>query len=91
MKELSKKRLLDLEALDRRPERRWPDRCREAAVLDPDVIRPIDAPYDARGGIAVLRGNLAPGRGGRQTVRRRSRDDAASRAAPACSTGKKRP
>ncbi len=28
--------------------------------LDPDVIRPIDNPYSETGGIAVLRGNLAP-------------------------------
>lgn len=29
-------------------------------VLDYEVIRPIDNPYSATGGIAVLRGNLAP-------------------------------
>lgn len=28
--------------------------------LNPDVIRPIDNPYSETGGIAVLRGNLAP-------------------------------
>ncbi len=28
--------------------------------LDPEVIRPIDNPYSETGGIAVLRGNLAP-------------------------------
>ena len=28
--------------------------------LDPEIIRPIDEPYMATGGIAVLRGNLAP-------------------------------
>lgn len=28
--------------------------------LNPDVIRPIDHPYSQTGGIAVLRGNLAP-------------------------------
>jgi len=31
-----------------------------AAVRRPDVIRPVDNPYHAQGGIAVLRGNLAP-------------------------------
>jgi dihydroxy-acid dehydratase len=31
-----------------------------ARNLDPDVIRPIDNPYSKTGGIAVLRGNLAP-------------------------------
>ena len=29
------------------------------ANLDPEVIRPVEAPYSATGGIAVLRGNLA--------------------------------
>ena len=31
-----------------------------ARNLDPAVIRPLDNPYSATGGIAVLRGNLAP-------------------------------
>lgn len=31
-----------------------------AANLDAEVIRPIDKPYSLTGGIAVLRGNLAP-------------------------------
>lgn len=30
---------------------------------DPEVIRPIDNPYSERGGIAVLKGNLAPDSG----------------------------
>lgn len=29
---------------------------------DPETIRPIDDPYSETGGIAVLRGNLAPDR-----------------------------
>ena len=29
-------------------------------ILDPQVIRPIEAPYSETGGIAVLKGNLAP-------------------------------
>ena len=33
---------------------------RAARVLDDDVIRPLDSPYSKQGGIAVLRGNLAP-------------------------------
>lgn len=33
---------------------------RAAKVLDTDVIRPMDAPYSHRGGLAILRGNLAP-------------------------------
>lgn len=32
----------------------------DARVLDPAVIRPLDDPYSPSGGIAVLRGNLAP-------------------------------
>ena len=31
-----------------------------AQVLDHDVIRPVDKPYSSTGGIAVLRGSLAP-------------------------------
>jgi dihydroxy-acid dehydratase len=31
-----------------------------AGILDPAVIRPIDQPVHATGGLAVLRGNLAP-------------------------------
>jgi dihydroxy-acid dehydratase len=31
-----------------------------ARVVDPDVIRPMDKPYHATGGLAVLFGNLAP-------------------------------
>jgi len=30
------------------------------AVLDSEVIRPFDSPYHATGGLAVLKGNLAP-------------------------------
>lgn len=32
----------------------------DARNLDPEVIRPVDNPYSPTGGIAVLRGNLAP-------------------------------
>ena len=32
----------------------------DAKNLDPEVIRPVDDPYSPTGGIAVLRGNLAP-------------------------------
>ncbi|MCJ7822160.1 MAG: dihydroxy-acid dehydratase, partial [Armatimonadetes bacterium] len=31
-----------------------------AKVFDTDVIRPLDNPYHAEGGIAILKGNLAP-------------------------------
>jgi dihydroxy-acid dehydratase len=33
---------------------------KNAAVLDEAVIRPLNNPYSAQGGIAILRGNLAP-------------------------------
>lgn len=33
----------------------------KARILDPDVIRPIGQAYSKQGGIAVLRGSLAPG------------------------------
>lgn len=59
MKELSKRRLLDL-GVPTVSGKTLAGIVREAAVRDGDVIRPIDAPYDSRGGIAVLRGNLAP-------------------------------
>jgi len=32
----------------------------QARVLDPQVIRSMDNPYSSQGGIAILRGNLAP-------------------------------
>ncbi len=34
--------------------------AREARILDEDVIRSIDKPFHAKGGISVLKGNLAP-------------------------------
>ncbi len=34
--------------------------CAEAANFNPEVIRPFDNPLTAQGGMAVLRGNLAP-------------------------------
>ena len=36
------------------------ENIRGCRVLDERVIRPVEAPYSATGGIAVLRGNLAP-------------------------------
>lgn len=36
------------------------ENIRGAVVLRPDVIRSVDNPYSPTGGIAVLRGNLAP-------------------------------
>ncbi len=59
MKELSRKGLLDL-GVPTVSGRTLAGTVREAEVRDRDVIRPIDAPFDPRGGIAVLRGNLSP-------------------------------
>ncbi len=36
------------------------ENLKNAAVLNHDVIRPVDDPVDPEGGIAVLKGNLAP-------------------------------
>jgi dihydroxy-acid dehydratase len=36
------------------------ENCREAPVWNADVIRPFEKPLTSHGGIAVLRGNLAP-------------------------------
>ena len=36
------------------------ENCREAENFNPEVIRPLDRPLTAQGGIAILRGNLAP-------------------------------
>jgi len=36
------------------------ENIRTAQVLNSEVIRPLDRPYSAEGGIAILRGNLAP-------------------------------
>lgn len=35
--------------------------CKAAENYDEDIIRPLDNPYHKEGGIAVLRGNIAPG------------------------------
>ena len=59
MKELSAKNLLDLSVMTvtGRP---LGDNLSTAGGGDGDVIRSIDKPYDERGGLAVLFGNLAP-------------------------------
>jgi dihydroxy-acid dehydratase len=36
------------------------DNIKDAQVIRPDVIRALDNPYDTRGGLTILRGNLAP-------------------------------
>ncbi|MDQ4076510.1 MAG: dihydroxy-acid dehydratase [Chloroflexota bacterium] len=36
------------------------ENVQDAEVIDPDVIRPLDDPLHPKGGLSVLRGNLAP-------------------------------
>jgi len=59
MKELSKKGLLNLDLMTVTG-KTVGENIQDAEVLDYNVIRPIDNPYSETGGIAVLRGNLAP-------------------------------
>ena len=58
MKELSKLGLIDPTALT--VTGTVADRIATAAIERPDVIRSVEAPYRKTGGIAILRGNLAP-------------------------------
>ena len=58
MKELSKKDLLHLDALTVTGTVR--DRIAHAEVLDSTVIHSVENPYRPQGGLAILRGNLAP-------------------------------
>ena len=62
MNELSKKGLLNTELITATGKTVGENiiNCRN---LDPEVIRPIDNPYSEIGGIAVLKGNLAPDSG----------------------------
>lgn len=59
MKELARKNLLHLE-LTTVTGRTVGENIVNARVLDYDVIRSIDNPYSTTGGIAILRGNIAP-------------------------------
>jgi dihydroxy-acid dehydratase len=59
MKELTKKNLLHLD-LPTVTGKSIRENIEHAKVLDANVIRPIDNPYSPTGGIAVLRGNIAP-------------------------------
>ena len=58
MKELSKKNLVDLKALT--VYGCLGDAVKGAANRNPAVIRPVDNPYSATGGLVALKGNLAP-------------------------------
>ena len=59
MNELSKKDLLNLDCMTVTG-KTVGENIALCPNLDPEVIRPIDNPYSETGGIAVLRGNLAP-------------------------------
>ncbi len=59
MKELTKKGLLETDIITATG-RTVGENLKDAENLNPQVIRPIDSPYSPNGGIAVLKGNLAP-------------------------------
>lgn len=59
MKELAKRSLLDT-SLPTVTGKTVAENLEGVENLDSAIIRPIDAPYSETGGIAVLRGNLAP-------------------------------
>ncbi|WP_130836895.1 dihydroxy-acid dehydratase [Lachnoclostridium sp. Marseille-P6806] len=62
MKELSKKKLL-CESLPTVTGKTVGENIKDAVNRNPEVIRPIERPYLENGGIAVLKGNLAPDTG----------------------------
>jgi L-arabonate dehydrase len=59
MRTLGENGLLNRDAMTVNGQSVW-DNVRDAANYNPELIRPIDRPLAASGGIAVLRGNLAP-------------------------------
>lgn len=59
LKELAKKNLIDT-SLMTVTGKTIAENIASARNLNPEVIRPIENPYSETGGIAVLRGNLAP-------------------------------
>ncbi len=62
MNELSKKGLLNLDCITVTG-KTVGENIKDAVNLDPETIRPIDDPFMAEGGIAVLKGNIAPDTG----------------------------
>ena len=62
MKELTKKNLLNLDLMTVTG-KTVGENIADAVNRNPEVIRPIDNPYSQTGGIAVLKGNLAPDSG----------------------------
>ena len=59
MKELSKKNLLHLDLITATG-KTVGENIENSINKNPEIIRPIDNPYTEKGGIAVLRGNIAP-------------------------------
>lgn len=59
MNELSKKGLIDLDCLTATG-KTVGENIRNCPNLDPEVIRTVEDPYSETGGIAVLKGNIAP-------------------------------
>ena len=59
MKELSKKNLLNLDCMTVSG-KTMGENIENSVNLDYNIIRPIENPYSETGGIAVLKGNLAP-------------------------------
>lgn len=59
MNELSKKDILDLDCITVTGKTQG-ENIKGVTVKDYEVIRPIDNPYSKNGGIAIIRGNLAP-------------------------------
>jgi dihydroxy-acid dehydratase len=59
MKELAKGKLFNAECLTVTGQK-VKENIKSAAILDPEVIRPLTNPYHSTGGLAVLFGNLAP-------------------------------
>ena len=62
MKELSKKNLLKLDLITVTG-KTVGENIKDAYNKNPEVIRPVENPYSQTGGIAVLKGNLAPDSG----------------------------
>ncbi len=62
MNELSKKDLLNLDCLTCTG-KTVGENIRDSRNNNPDVIRPVENPYSETGGLAILRGNLAPDSG----------------------------
>ncbi|ERL19740.1 dihydroxy-acid dehydratase [Oribacterium sp. oral taxon 078 str. F0263] len=62
MKELSKRDLLRLDGITVTG-KSMKENIRSAVNRDPEIIRPIENPFLPNGGIAVLKGNLAPDTG----------------------------